>query len=153
MNREFITKEKIIKSDYVISETIWTYGIVKSLEGVVNRFLQSLSYGKNFKVTFLDCSPFNRKEMGDQYLKAAQYGLPTLSYYAASQGISQADLDGLNFLEDDILGLKERFDPLRSSATQSVSSEEGGRPTKDTGDLSDAGEASRETEDGDNSEL
>lgn len=130
-----------------------TYGIVKSLEGVVNRFLQSLSYGKNFKVTFLDCSPFNRKEMGDQYLKAAQYGLPTLSYYAASQGISQADLDELNFLEDDILGFKERFDPLRSSSTQSVSSEDGGRPTKDTGDLSDAGEASRETEDGDNSEL
>ena len=137
-----------IKADQAI-----TYGVVKSLEGVVNRFIQSLSFGKNFRVTFLDCSPFNRKEMGDQYLKAAQYGLPTLSYYAASQGISQADLDGLNFLEDDVLNFKERFDPLRTSTTSSGKSnldDQGGRPTKDVGDLSDSGEQSQESGDGDN---
>lgn len=60
-----------IKSDQAL-----TYGIVKSIESVVNRFIHSLSYGKNFKVTFLDVSPWNRSEMGDQYLKAAQYGFP-----------------------------------------------------------------------------
>lgn len=49
-----------IKSDQAL-----TYGIVKSIESVVNRFIHSLSYGKNFKVTFLDVSPWNRSEMGD----------------------------------------------------------------------------------------
>lgn len=140
-----------IKADQAI-----TYGIVKSIEGVVNRFVQSQSYGKNFKVTFLDCSPYNRKELGDMYLKACQYGLPMVSYYCASQGLSQAEMDCMNFLEDDVLQVKERFIPLLSSSTQSASqaatSEEGGRPQSEIGDLTDSGEASRETEDGDNSE-
>lgn len=134
-----------IKADQAI-----TYGIVKSLEGVVNRFIQSYSHGKNFKVTFLDCSPYNRKEIGEQYLKAAQYGLPTISYYCASQGVSQAEMDCMNFLEDSVLDLKSRFKPLMSSAT--MSSADAGAPQKDIGELSDSGEQSRETEDGDNNE-
>lgn len=130
-----------IKADQAI-----TFGIVKSIEGVINRYIQSLSYGRNFKVTFLDCSPFNRKELGDQYLKACQYGLPMVSYYCASQGLSQSEMDSMNFLEDDVLGIKERFKPLESSATMSSSGsgDGGGRPQKDVGDLGDAGEVTRE---------
>lgn len=133
-----------IKADQAI-----TFGIVRSIECAVNRFIQSYSYGKNFKVTFLDCSPFNRKELGDQYLKACQYGLPFISMYAASQGLGQAEMDCMNFLENNMLGLIDRFRPLQSSATQS-SQEGSGAPEKEIGDLSDSGETSRETDDGDN---
>ena len=42
-----------IKNDQSI-----TFGIVKSIEDAVNRFIQAQNYGKNFKVTFLDVSPF-----------------------------------------------------------------------------------------------
>lgn len=135
-----------IKADQAI-----TFGIVKSIEDVVNRFIQAQSYGKNFKVTFLDCSPFNRKEMGDMYLKACQYGLPFISMYAASQGMSQSEVDCMSFLENDVLNLTERFVPLQSSSTQSAASsdgngatDEGGAPTKNVGDLTDSGEQSRE---------
>lgn len=135
-----------IKADQAI-----TFGIVKNIEDVVNRFIQAQSYGKNFKVTFLDCSPFNRKEMGDMYLKACQYGLPFISMYAASQGMSQSEVDCMSFLENDVLNLTERFVPLQSSSTQSAASsdgngatDEGGAPTKDVGDLTDSGEQSRE---------
>ena len=135
-----------IKADQAI-----TFGIVKSIEDVVNRFIQAQSYGKNFKVTFLDCSPFNRKEMGDMYLKACQYGLPFISMYAASQGMSQSEVDCMSFLENDVLNLTERFVPLQSSSTQSAASsdgngatDEGGAPTKDVGDLTDSREQSRE---------
>ena len=135
-----------IKADQAI-----TFGIVKSIEDVVNRFIQAQSYGKNFKVTFLDCSPFNRKEMGDMYLKACQYGLPFISMYAASQGMSQSEVDCMSFLENDVLNLTERFVPLQSSSTQSAASsdgngatDEGGAPTNDVGDLTDSGEQSRE---------
>ena len=132
-----------IKADQAI-----TYGIVKSIEAMVNRFIQSYSYGKNFKVTFLDCSPFNRAEMGEQYLKACQFGLPMVSYYCASQGMGQDEMDCMAFLENDVLGLKERLIPLQSSSTQSgdSGSNDGGRPEEDVEDLSDAGEASREQE-------
>lgn len=131
-----------IKADQAI-----TYGVVKSLEAMLNRFIHRHSYGKYFKVTFLDCSPFNRKEVGDAYLKACQYGLPYISYYAASQGMSQDDVDCMNFLEDDVLGYKERFKPLQSSATQSSSSDstgDVGRTEKELGDMADGTEVSRE---------
>ena len=129
-----------------------TFGIVKSIEDAVNRFLQAQSYGKNFKVTFLDCSPFNRKELAESYLKACQYGIPMISYYAATQGLNQSELDCMSFLENDVLGLNEMFKPLQSSSTIGTSSsdngdgatDEGGAPPKDTDELSESGEQNRE---------
>lgn len=130
-----------------------TFGIVKSIEDVINRFIQSQSYGKNFKVTFLDCSPYNRKELGDAYLKAASYGLPTISMYAASQGLGQAELDNMSFLEGEVLGLPDMFKPIQSSTQMSGTNnsdstnpddDEGGAPTKDIGELTDSGEQTQE---------
>ena len=131
-----------IKADQSI-----TFGIVKSIEDVINRSIQSQSYGKNFKVTFLDVSPYNRKEAGEAYLKACQYGMPMVSYYCASQGLGQAEMDSMNFLENEILDIKATFIPLQSSSTQTSSgaiSDNGGSPQKEIDELSDSGEQSRE---------
>lgn len=136
-----------IKADQAI-----TFGIVKSIEDMLNRFIQSQSYGKSFKVTFLDVSPFNRKEVGDMYLKAASYGLPTVSMYAASQGLSQAELDSMSFLENDVLEIKKLFTPLQNSSTQSNkggseskgATDEGGAPRKDADELTESGLQNRE---------
>lgn len=130
-----------IKADQAL-----TYSIVKSIECMVNRFIHRHGFGKYFKVTFLDVSPFNRKEAGDAYLKACQYGFPMASYYCASQGLMQDEMDCMNFLEDDVLGIKARFIPLQSSSTQSAMTEDVGRPTSDMEDLTEAGEVTREEE-------
>lgn len=137
-----------IKADQAI-----TYGIVKSIQDVVNRFIQAQSYGKNWTVNFLDVSRFNQKEVGDAYLKAASYGFPTLSAYAASQGIGQAELDSMSFLEGTVLGLQSMFKPVQSSSQMSSSdlesnaaTDEGGAPTKDIGEVSDSREANSENE-------
>ena len=128
-----------------------TYGIVKSIGDAINRFIQDQSYGKNFKVNFLDVSVFNRKEVGDAYLKAAERGLPTISAYAASQGIGQAELDSMSFLEVSVLGLQKMFVPIQSSSQMSsealnnvTSNGEAGRPMVDDSELTDSGEQSRE---------
>ena len=133
-----------------------TFSIVKSIEDMLNRYIQYQSYGKNFKVTFLDVSTFNKKEAGDAYLKAASYGLPTISMYAASQGLGQAELDSMSFLETDVLELQKIFKPLVSSSQMSSSdtnsdainngsdSETGGRPQEEIDELTDSGEESRE---------
>lgn len=131
--------ELSIKADQAL-----TFGIVKSIESVLNRFIRSQSYGKNFKVTFLDCSPFNRKQCGEAYLKACQLGIPMVSYYCASQGLGQDEMDCMNFLEDDVLEIKGRFIPLKSSSTQSASDGEPGRTPKDSDELTEAGEQTRE---------
>ena len=133
-----------IKADQAL-----TYGIVKNIEAAINRFLHAQSYGKNFKVTFLDCSPFNRKEVGDAYIKACQLGMPMISYYCASQGLAQDEMDCMNFLEDDVLGVKERFTPLQSSSTLSANSskdvtKDAGREEKDVDELTESGEQTRE---------
>lgn len=135
-----------IKADQSI-----TYGIVKSIEDAVNRIIQAQSYGKNFRVNFLDVSPFNRKEAGDAYLKAASYGLPTISAYAASHGIGQAELDCMSFLEGRVLGLQDLFRPIQSSSQMSSSdvdsnaaTDEGGTPTKGVGEITESGEQNQE---------
>lgn len=135
-----------IKADQAI-----TYGVVKSIGDVINRFIQSQTYGKNFRVNFLDCSAYNRKEVGDAYLKAASYGLPTISMYAASQGLGQAELDSMSFLEGEVLGLHKMFKPIKSSTQMSSSdlnseaaTDEGGAPTKGVGEISDSGEQNQE---------
>lgn len=128
-----------IKADQSI-----TFGIVKSIESAINRILQSQSWSRNFRVTFLDCSPFNRTELAKMYKEGAMYGLPTVSLYCAAIGIGQSEMDTLSFLEDDVLKIKERFTPLQSSATLS-GGDEGGRPEQDVGDISDEGEKSKET--------
>ena len=128
-----------IKADQAL-----TYSIVKSIECMVNRFIHRHGFGKYFKVTFLDVSPFNRKEAGDMYLKACQYGIPLVSYYCASQGLMQDEMDCMNYLEDEVLGIKERFVPLQSSATQSASGDDAGRTEKDAEDLTEEGERTRE---------
>lgn len=133
-----------IKADQSI-----TFSVVRSIEDMLNRFIHHQGYGQYFKVTFLDVSPFNRKEMGDQYLKACQYGVPMISYYCASQGLDQAELDCMSFLEVDVLNLAEKFKPLKSSATQSSgdgegATDEGGAPEKDIGELTESGEQNRE---------
>lgn len=135
-----------IKADQAI-----TYGIVKGVEDAVNRFVQSQSYGKNFRVNFLDISRFNRKDAGDAYLKAATYGIPTLSYYCASQGLGQAELDSMSFLETKVLGLQDMFRPVQSSSQMSSDSgkgvtDEGGAPAKDIGEVSDKREENQEYE-------
>ena len=131
-----------------------TFGIVKSIEDMVNRYIQSFNYGKYFKVTFLDVSTFNRKEMGDAYLKAASYGLPTISMYSASQGLGQAELDCMSYLETEIMGLQDMFRPVVSSSQlnkdaldQVGATDEGGAPQKDIGELTDSGEQSSEDKD------
>lgn len=138
-----------IKADQAI-----TFGVVKSIEDVINRFIQSQGYGKNFRVCFLDVSPYNRKEAGDAYLKACQYGVPMVSYYCASQGLGQAELDSMSFLEGTVLGLQDMFRPLISSTQMSgnsssgsnPASDEGGAPVKDIGEVSDSRETNREME-------
>jgi hypothetical protein len=127
-----------------------TYGIVKGIEDVVNRYIRYQKYGRNFKVNFLDVSCFNRKEAGDAYLKACQYGVPMISYYCASQGLGQAELDCMSFLEGRVLKLHDLFRPLQNSSqmgsalNDNNNDGEAGAPQKDIGDLTDSGEQSRE---------
>ena len=120
-----------------------TFEIVKNIEAAINRYLMGQSFSKNFKLMFLDTSRYNQKEVTEAYYKACTVGAPAISLYCASLDIRQNEMNGLSFLESDILNLHNKFVPLKTSHTQSG---DGGRPQKDADELTDEGEKSKEGE-------
>jgi hypothetical protein len=128
-----------IKADQAI-----TFGLVEALGAMLNRYLHSKPFGKNVSVRFLDVGRYNRDEMANSYLKACQYGFPFVSHYAAALGMSQSELDGLETIENDVWGIRQRFSPLQGSAT--ISQNESGRPELGAGKLSENGEIAKENE-------
>ena len=91
-------------------------------------------------------SVYTKETFKKALLEGATYGTPTLLAYNSCNQFSELDSLALNFLERDCLGLHEKFIPVQSSHTTAGNSEGGGQ-TKDDGELTDEGEASREKKD------
>ena len=89
----------------------------------------------NFRCQFVDATALNRKDLADQYLKAATYGIPSVVHLCAILGINQVDMMALNYLQNNMLDIANQFIPLSSSNTQSgmAGGEDGenGRPKSD----------------------
>ena len=134
-----------IKADQAI-----TFEVVKSIEAAINRYLQSNSFGKNFRTVFLDVSRYNQIEMAETYMLACQYGMPMVSYYCAAQGLPQTEMEAMNYLETDVMGVKEKFIPVQSANVQSGKNTGGstGAPEKDIEELTENGEIARERDEG-----
>ena len=90
----------------------------------------------NFRCQLIDVTALNCKDLADQYLKAATYGIPSVVHLCAILGINQTDMMALNYLQNNMLDIANQFIPLTSSNTQSSStknddSENNGRPKTD----------------------
>lgn len=104
----------------------------------------SKKFNGAFKVQLLDATVFNKNDLIDQLLKLAQYGIPTTVQISALVGMNQADLIGMNFIENDILDISNTFIPLSSSHTQTNDGNTGGRPQTNDEDLTESGQKTRE---------
>lgn len=123
----------------------YVWGMVKQFEKVINRYLKvAFSGNVKFKVTFLPVTIFNKEEERKAYKEGASFGLGR-SQYAASLGIPQYDIAGLNFLEDEIIGFKD-LTPMTSSYNTSSEESESGRPKAADEDLSKEGESTRDND-------
>lgn len=111
----------------------------------VNRFL-TYHVSNPAKVVFANVSPYTIEEYKDRILKDATYGLPTKLLLNSLNGFSELDTMALNFLEEECLGLSDKFKPLQSSHTQTSENESGGQ-TKTDDQLTDDGEASKDKRD------
>ena len=110
--------------------------------------------GIQFVYKILDLTVFNRDNLRSAELQMAQNGLPNKSRLCAINGLSPAVMIGNSIVENQVLGdLFDSWQPMKTSYTQSAdSSDEGGRPEMDEGDLSASGEVTKEnnTNDPDN---
>ncbi len=107
------------------------FKILRQLERWVNRKLKDENKKINFKVTFLNITEYNRKDMIDKYKDASTLGLPVKRHFCASLGLSPSDVQNSMLLENDVMNITDKFIPLSSSYTQ-PSDNKGGRP--DEGD-------------------
>jgi hypothetical protein len=117
--------------------------LLPQIEAWVNYFVgQYVSHP--CKIKFFEVSKYTAEDFRKNLLEDAQNGLPTKLAIASMNGLSELDTLSLNFLEQDILKLSDRFDsPLSTSYTQTSNKTAGGQE-KDIGDLSDEGERSRD---------
>lgn len=96
------------------------------------------------KIKFFEVSTYTIEDFRKELLENAQNGLPTKLAIASMSGLSELDTLSLNFLEEEVLKLSDKFDsPLSTSYVQSGKNNGGGQE-KDVDDLTDDGEASRD---------
>ena len=80
-----------------------------------------------FKYQILPISYYNSQDFIDESFKLAQSGYSFL-LPSVAMGISQRDLSNLKDLENDVLGLMKKLEPLNNSYNQSNSTNKVGRP-------------------------
>lgn len=126
------------------NDETYVLGMVQQFEKVINRYLKvGFSSTEKFKITILPITVFNKEEYLKYYKEAAAFGVGK-SQYAATLGIPQCDVEGLTYLESEIIPF-DKLRPLKSSYT-SGGSEDGGRPQSSDNDLGDAGEETRDND-------
>ncbi len=119
-------------------------GLQKQAERLINRILKNMSGTVKFKINFLPITKFNQEEKAAIYKEAATLGIPgSKAAYAATVGIPQTDLLGMNYIEMNLLDMGN-LTPLVSGYTSSSNNDDSGRPELDDGDLTAEGEQTRE---------
>lgn len=120
--------------------------LLPQTQGWVNRFL-TYWVSNPAKVKFFEVSAYTKDEFKKELLEGAQNGLPTALAYNTLNQFSEKETLALNVLEQQVLGISNLFVPLQTSYTQSGSSDTGGAPTKDSTEITDDGEASKDKAD------
>jgi hypothetical protein len=129
------------ETDFAISS------LIGQVDGFANRML-SYDVSTPCKVKHFEISEYTKEDFRKAFLESQQYSFMSRLALGTLYGMSEkATLASIHF-EQEILGLQNLMTyPLQSSYTQTTandpSSEDGGRPKKDEGDLSESGDRSR----------
>ena len=134
------------------NDAAFIYAFYRQCERYFTRFIKLRRYNKptyKFALRIQDSTVFNRLEVADAFLKAAQNGEPFKIDYGVALGKSPSRQLGSLFLENHVLKLHEEYIPLATSYTstgEDVSG--GGRPTNESKglDLTEEGETTKDTD-------
>ena len=144
-NNEKASSTALVES--MMNDYSFVLPIVRSIERWVNKKLKMLSGSNKYKLVFPDVNIYTRTKFAENLRKDMQYGLPVRTMLTAiDTGFTPADVDGMLFMENEVLKLSEHMIPPVSSNTISTSSDEGGRPQVDETELSESGEQTRESD-------
>jgi hypothetical protein len=131
-----------ITKSILVDQTV-SFKVLRQFERWVNKKLKDENKVIKFKATFLDITKYNQPDVIDSYKNAATLGLPCKMEYCAAVGKSPSSVLNTMFLENDVLGIVDKFIPLSSSYTQ-VGNDKNGKPQANEDDLSDNGKIARD---------
>lgn len=103
----------------IVSDEMSVFTMLRQIERWINRKLKFNNKKYKFKINILDVTRFNRKEKIADELKAGQYGLPNKTKLFVTMGASQSSMESMEFLENTVLELYDKWIPLQSSHTNS----------------------------------
>ena len=144
-----ITTSSAIRIAVKVDEE-YVFGCMSQLERIINALLKQLSGSIKFKMHFIQCTVFSRDDVAESFKTAATLGIPgSKMAYAATIGIPQSDIEGMAFVENNMMNVEDTWIPLKTSYTQS--SNDVGRPEK-KGDVSESTERGRDNDSNANKE-
>ena len=125
-----------------------TRGIMKQIEAFVNeRILMEYSSSKAY-IKFIDTTTYTKAERIKEIKEAASSGLPVKLEWMILEGYDPIEAMASDWLETKLgLAVNKWVNPVKTSYTQGPGQGETGAPTKDDGELTDDGEASRDKRD------
>lgn len=132
------------------NDAAFIYGFYRQVERVFTRFIKLRKFNKpqfKFALRIQDSTVFNRNDVADAMLKAAQNGEPFKIDYGVALGKSPSRIIGSFLLENTVLKLHEKFVPLQTSYT-ATGDDITGRPTNESKgqDIDESGEITRDNE-------
>lgn len=128
----------------ITGETTFMFGLMEQAQRLINRFLKLQPGTIKFKITFLPVTVYNQDDMASIYRNSAAFGIG-ISHYMATIGVPPTDIEGLTYIESDVLDFHNKLKPLSNTYMGGASENEPGRPSKDDDDLTDEGENTRES--------
>ena len=144
LNSTTLSNSEGVRSANRVDTAFAISSLLGQIQGWVNRIL-SYHVSNPAKVKFFNVSIHTKDVLKESMQKDMQYGFPNVIALNSLNGFSEMDTLALNYLETDVLNLKDKFKPLTSANT--VSSKESGGQEKSDLEITSDGEASRDKRD------
>ena len=143
-----LTGASSVKMSMLSDALMATRGIMKQIEAFINERILMQYPNSTAYIKFIDTVTYTKDERISQIGKAASLGLPVKQEYMTLLGYDPLETIASDWLETKLgLSISKFIHPLVSTHTQSAGSDTGGAPTKEDGELTDDGEASRDKRD------
>ena len=144
-----LTGASSVKMSMLSDAMMATKGIMEQVAAFVNERIQMEYPNSMAYIKFIDVNAYTKDDRIAQIEKAANSGLPVKQEYMALLGYDPIEAIASDWIETKLgLSVTKFINPLVSSHTQTSGSfNTGGAPTKEDGDLTDDGAASRDKRD------
>ncbi len=143
LNSSTISGAEAFKSATRADTELAISSLLGQIQGWTNRMLSYL-VSEPAKVKFFEVSTYTKDALKESLQKDLNYGFTSALAINALNGFSELETLALNYLENDVLKLHEKFIPLQTASTQSGGNSEGGAPKKSDTEISDEGSETRD---------